>query len=63
MTCVYTRVLDEQLPQALDLICDMLTDAVFDRVEIERERSVILEEIKMVEDTPYEVITPPEFVG
>ncbi len=56
MTCVYTRVLDEQLPQAIDLIGDMLTDAVFDRVEIERERSVILEEIKMVEDAPDELI-------
>ena len=56
MTCVYTRVLDRQLPLAIDLITDMLTDATFDRVEIERERSVILEEIKMVEDAPDELI-------
>jgi predicted Zn-dependent peptidase len=55
-TCVYTRVLDEQLPHAVDLIADMLGDAVFAPEEIERERSVILEEIKMVEDTPDELI-------
>src|SRR5689334_24538317 len=50
-TCVYTRVLDEQLPHAIDLVADMLSEAVFAPDEIERERSVILEEIKMVEDT------------
>ena len=55
-TCVYTRVLDEQLGQAIDLIADMLTDPAFLVDEIERERQVILEEIKMVEDTPDELI-------
>jgi predicted Zn-dependent peptidase len=55
-TCIYTRVLDEQLPRAVDLICDMLADPVFAPEEIERERSVILEEIKMVEDTPDELV-------
>lgn len=55
-TCVYTRVLDEQLGQAIDLIADMLTDPAFVADEIERERQVILEEIKMVEDTPDELI-------
>ncbi len=55
-TCVYTRVLDEQLPEAVDLIADMLSDASFASDEIERERSVILEEIKMVEDAPDELV-------
>jgi predicted Zn-dependent peptidase len=55
-TCIYTRVLDEQLPRAVDLIADMLAEATFVPTEIERERSVILEEIKMVEDTPDELI-------
>jgi predicted Zn-dependent peptidase len=55
-TCLYTRVLDEQLPHAVDLISDMLSDAAFAPGEIERERSVILEEIKMVEDTPDELL-------
>jgi predicted Zn-dependent peptidase len=55
-TCYHTRVLDEQLPQALDLLADMLTAPAFLPEEMERERSVILEEIKMVEDTPDELI-------
>jgi predicted Zn-dependent peptidase len=55
-TCVYTRVLDEQIGEAIDLIADMLSDAAFAPGEIERERSVILEEIKMVEDTPDELV-------
>ena len=55
-TCVYTRVLDEQLPRAVDLIADMVANATFEPREIERERHVILEEIKMVEDTPDELI-------
>jgi predicted Zn-dependent peptidase len=55
-TCIYTRVLDEQLPDAVDLIGDMVANASFDESEIERERSVILEEIKMVEDTPDELV-------
>jgi len=55
-TCIYTRVLDEHLGQAIDLIADMLTGPAFLSDEIERERQVILEEIKMVEDTPDELI-------
>ncbi len=55
-TCFHTRVLDEQLPQALDLLADLLTSPSFLPEELERERSVIIEEIKMVEDTPDELI-------
>jgi predicted Zn-dependent peptidase len=55
-TCFHTRVLDEHLPRALDLIADMITSPAFAPEEIERERSVIIEEIKMVEDTPDEFI-------
>jgi predicted Zn-dependent peptidase len=55
-TCFHTRVLDEQLPQALDLLADMLTAPAFAADELERERSVVVEEIKMVEDTPDELV-------
>lgn len=55
-TCVYTRVLDEQLIETIDLIADMISAPAFSAEEIERERHVILEEIKMVEDTPDELI-------
>ena len=48
----YAQVLDEHLPQVLDLLADILLNPRFDQVEIERERKVIFQEFKMVEDTP-----------
>ena len=55
-TCFYAKVLDEHLPIILDLFTDILIDPKFDKVDIERERKVIHEEIKMVEDTPSDII-------
>jgi predicted Zn-dependent peptidase len=55
-TCFHTRVLDEHLPEALDLIADLVTAPAFLPHELERERAVVVEEIKMVEDTPDELI-------
>jgi len=49
-------VLDEHLPRAFDLIADVVTSPAFDPVELEKERNVIIEEIKMVEDTPDDII-------
>lgn len=51
-TCYYAKVLDENLAMAIDLLTDIFRHSVFDREEIERERSVILQEISQVEDTP-----------
>ncbi|HEX9445160.1 MAG TPA: pitrilysin family protein, partial [Candidatus Binatia bacterium] len=51
-TCYYAKVLDENLPLAVDLLSDIFLHSVFDREEIERERSVILQEISQSEDTP-----------
>ncbi|MEK6561669.1 MAG: pitrilysin family protein [Candidatus Binatota bacterium] len=51
-TCYYAKVLDENLPLAIDLLTDIFLHSVFDREEIERERSVILQEISQAEDTP-----------
>ncbi|MBO0800890.1 MAG: insulinase family protein [Blastocatellia bacterium] len=48
----YNKVLDNHLTRAFELIADLLTAPAFDPVELEKERNVILEEIKMVEDTP-----------
>ncbi|MGH9852342.1 MAG: M16 family metallopeptidase [Blastocatellia bacterium] len=50
------KVLDDRLPRAFELIADLLTSPAFDPVELDKERNVILEEIKMVEDTPDDVI-------
>jgi predicted Zn-dependent peptidase len=51
-TCYYAKVLDENLPLAVDLLSDIFLHSVFDPEEIERERQVILQEISQSEDTP-----------
>ncbi|MGH7844994.1 MAG: M16 family metallopeptidase [Candidatus Binatia bacterium] len=51
-TCYYAKVLDENLPLAVDLLTDIFLHSKFDQEEIERERTVILQEISQVEDTP-----------
>ena len=55
-TCYYAKILDEDLPLALDLLTDIFLHSVFDADEIERERSVILQEISQAEDTPDDYI-------
>ncbi len=55
-TCFYVQVLDEHLPMAVDLLTDILLHPLFDAEELEREKSVVLQEIKMVEDTPDDLI-------
>ncbi len=52
----YARVLDEHLPQAFELLSDIVLNPTFPAVEIERERNVIFEEINTVEDSPQELI-------
>ncbi len=54
-TCYYARVLDSDLPMAIDVIADMVTSAVLDPEELEQERHVILEEIAMDGDDPADV--------
>lgn len=54
-TCYYARVLDTDLPMAIDVIADMITGAVLDPSEMEQERGVILEEIAMDSDDPTDV--------
>lgn len=50
------KVADTSLPLAFDLLADLLAHPRFDSVDLEREQKVILEEIKMVEDTPDELL-------
>ena len=52
----YIKVLDEHLPLAVDLLSDIVMNPSFDDDELEREKKVILEEIKMVEDTPDDLV-------
>lgn len=55
-TCYYVRVLDEFFEFAVDLLGDMLLNSRFAPEDLDRERNVILEEIKMYEDTPDEQV-------
>lgn len=51
-SCFHARVLDTHLDLIVDLLSDIFLNSLFDPVEIEKERQVILQEISMVEDTP-----------
>ncbi|WP_339249781.1 pitrilysin family protein [Sporosarcina sp. FSL W8-0480] len=52
MTCFYTTVLDYHAERAMEILTDMFFHSVFDETEIQKEKSVILDEIASVEDTP-----------
>jgi predicted Zn-dependent peptidase len=56
-TTFYVKVLEENLPRALDLLADLFLHAQFPPHEIEREKQVVLEEIKMVEDDPEDYVS------
>jgi predicted Zn-dependent peptidase len=55
-TCFYARVLDNDLPLAVDVISDMMTSSVVRTADVDSERGVILEEIAMHEDDPGDVV-------
>jgi predicted Zn-dependent peptidase len=52
----YIKVLDEHLPIAVDILSDLIANPLFAETDIDREKKVILEEIKMVEDTPDDLV-------
>jgi predicted Zn-dependent peptidase len=55
-TCYYARVLDADLPLAIDVVCDLVVDSVLAESDVETERGVILEEIAMHDDEPGEEV-------
>lgn len=55
-TCFYAKVLDEHFELAVDILTDMLFNSRFDAEDLEREKNVIIEEIRMYEDTPDELV-------
>jgi predicted Zn-dependent peptidase len=55
-TCFHAKVLKRDTTLAVDILADMVAHSVFDPQEIERERMVVVQEIKMVEDTPDDYI-------
>ena len=50
------KVIDDQLPRAFDLIADMLANPRFDEADLKSEQQVIIEEMKMIEDSPEEYL-------
>lgn len=56
MTGFALKVADSKLPEAIDLLADLVSRPRFDQQDLEREQKVILEEMKMVEDTPDELL-------
>ena len=55
-TCYYAKILDVDLDLAIDVLSDMFFHSLYDEKEIEKEKNVIIEEIKMYEDSPDELI-------
>jgi predicted Zn-dependent peptidase len=56
MVCFNTRVLDEHLPKAFDVLSDIVLDPKFADEDIDREKSVVLEEIRMTQDNPEDLV-------
>lgn len=54
-TCYHTRVLDKHFDKAWDILCDLFFHSSFADEEIEKEKSVILEEIGMYQDSPEDI--------
>lgn len=55
-TCYYVKTLDEHAVMAFEQLSDMLFESVMDPEELEKEKRVVLEEIKMYEDTPEDLV-------
>ena len=55
-TCYYIKTLDSNLEKACDILIDMFLNSQFDETELDKERMVILEEMKMTEDTPDDLV-------
>lgn len=55
-TCFYVKVLDENIKESVDILSDMFFNSLFEQEEIDKEISVVIEEIKMYEDSPEDIV-------
>ena len=55
-TCFYARVIDTDLPMAIDVISDLITSSVVTALDVDAERKVVLEEIAMRDDDPSDLV-------
>jgi predicted Zn-dependent peptidase len=56
VTCYYARLMSQHLSKGVEILADLILHPQFDATELEREKGVILEEIREIEDTPGDVI-------
>ena len=55
-TCFYARVIDTDLPMAIDVVSDLITSSIVSALDIDAERKVVLEEIAMRDDDPSDLV-------
>jgi len=55
-TCFYARVIDTDLPMAVDVVCDLITSSLVTASDVDAERKVVLEEIAMRDDDPSDLV-------
>lgn len=55
-TCYFARALDEHLGRAIDTVCDLVLEPTFPEKELQKEKDVVIEEMKMYEDAPEDYI-------
>lgn len=55
-TCFYARVIDSDLPMAIDVISDLITSSLVTETDVNAERKVVLEEIAMRDDDPSDLV-------
>lgn len=56
LTCFHATVLNEHLELAVDVVSDLVLNPIFDKVQLDRERKVLLRELMMVEEDPTDLI-------
>ena len=54
-TCYYTKSTNDHLEETMEILSDIFFNSKFDETEINREKGVVIEEIKMSEDTPEDI--------
>ena len=55
-TCFYARVIDTDLPMAIDVVSDLITSSIVSGLDVDAERKVVLEEIAMRDDDPSDLV-------
>jgi predicted Zn-dependent peptidase len=55
-TCFYARVLDEHVDTAVDVLADLVQNATFESKQVEKEKLVVIEELRNAEDDPEDII-------